>query len=179
MLIKRRRRTVPGLNTTSTADISFMLLTFFLVTTSMDVDKGLMRQLPPIDNSKQTETADIDKSKLIDFRITADSRVLLDGQPVKTDGLRTKIASLIRRRGSHHLISVSASPEANYDTYFNLENEIVAAYNVLRNEMAKKKYGREYERCTAAQRSAVRDACPLRIAEDFGANADTEKGGIQ
>ncbi len=47
MLIKRQKRRVPQLNTTATADISFMLLTFFLVTTSMDVDKGLVRQLPP------------------------------------------------------------------------------------------------------------------------------------
>ena len=45
--IKRHRR-VPRLNTTSTADISFMLLIFFLVTTSMDIDKGLLRQLPPL-----------------------------------------------------------------------------------------------------------------------------------
>ena len=54
MLIRRRRHTVPKLDATSTADISFMLLTFFLVTTSMDSDKGLIRQLPPADNGKQT-----------------------------------------------------------------------------------------------------------------------------
>ena len=53
MLIKRRKHIVPELNTTSTADISFMLLTFFLVTTSMDVDRGLVRQLPPLDNDKE------------------------------------------------------------------------------------------------------------------------------
>ena len=46
MIFRRKRREVPGLNTTSTADISFMLLVFFLVTTSMDVDKGMNRQLP-------------------------------------------------------------------------------------------------------------------------------------
>ena len=55
MLIRRRRHTVPKLDATSTADISFMLLTFFLVTTSMDSDKGLIRQLPPADNGKQAE----------------------------------------------------------------------------------------------------------------------------
>ena len=53
MLIKRRQHRVPVLNTTATADISFMLLTFFLVTTSMDVDRGLVRQLPPLDNEQE------------------------------------------------------------------------------------------------------------------------------
>ena len=52
MKIGRRKSEVPGLNTTSTADISFMLLVFFLVTTSMYGAKGLMRHLPPKDKEK-------------------------------------------------------------------------------------------------------------------------------
>ena len=57
MLIRRNRNETPGLNTTSTADISFMLLIFFLVTTSMDVDKGLLRQLPsPEPQKKEQQT---------------------------------------------------------------------------------------------------------------------------
>ena len=47
MFRKRNHRQIPELNTTSTADISFMLLIFFLVTSSMDTDKGLMRQMAP------------------------------------------------------------------------------------------------------------------------------------
>ena len=48
-MFKRAKRKVPGLNTSSTADISFMLLILFLVTTSMEVDNGLERTLPPIE----------------------------------------------------------------------------------------------------------------------------------
>lgn len=48
-MFARRKRTVPQLNATSTADISFMLLIFFLVTTSMDLDKGLGKKLPPVE----------------------------------------------------------------------------------------------------------------------------------
>ena len=55
-MFARRKRTVPQLNATSTADISFMLLIFFLVTTSMDLDKGLGKKLPPVEKSKQEET---------------------------------------------------------------------------------------------------------------------------
>ena len=54
-MFERRRKKVPGLNTTSTADISFMLLIFFLVTSSMDTDKGLPRQLPPPQQEQQKE----------------------------------------------------------------------------------------------------------------------------
>ena len=63
MLIKRRKHRVPELNTTSTADISFMLLTFFLVTTSMDVDRGIVRQLPPADSEEDADNMDTEVSK--------------------------------------------------------------------------------------------------------------------
>ncbi|HEY9551544.1 MAG TPA: biopolymer transporter ExbD, partial [Prevotella sp.] len=70
MMIKKRRRQVPGLNTTSTADISFMLLIFFLVTTSMDVDKGLLRQLPPAQNNQEQQVSEVEKSTLMAIKIT-------------------------------------------------------------------------------------------------------------
>ena len=56
MIIQRSKHRVPGLNTTSTADISFMLLIFFLVTTNMDVDKGLSRQLPPANKEENQQS---------------------------------------------------------------------------------------------------------------------------
>ena len=65
MIKRNKRRLVPSLNTTSTADISFMLLIFFLVTTSMDLDKGLRRVLPPVDNQQQQQETNIDKDKLM------------------------------------------------------------------------------------------------------------------
>ena len=55
MKLRRRKNEVPGLNTTSTADISFMFLIFFLVTTSMFVDKGVVRKLPPKEKDKQEQ----------------------------------------------------------------------------------------------------------------------------
>ena len=58
---KQKRREFPELNTTSTADISFMLLVFFLVTSSMDSDHGLGRKLSPVDDQRQ-EQRDINRS---------------------------------------------------------------------------------------------------------------------
>lgn len=72
MLIRRKQHETPGLNTTSTADISFMLLIFFLVTTSMDVDKGLLRQLPsPEPQKKEQQQSVVDKANLMALCLTA------------------------------------------------------------------------------------------------------------
>ena len=67
MLFRRRHREVPELNTTSTADISFMLLVFFLVTSSMDADKGMGRMLPPVND--QQEQRDISRSDILQLSI--------------------------------------------------------------------------------------------------------------
>ena len=67
-MFRRRKREVPGLNTTSTADISFMLLIFFLVTTNMDVDKGLIRQLPP-DRKNDNQESFVSKGTILDLSL--------------------------------------------------------------------------------------------------------------
>ena len=72
MLIRRKQHETPGLNTTSTADISFMLLIFFLVTTSMDVDKGLLRQLPAPEPQHQQQVSVVDKATLLELHVTSD-----------------------------------------------------------------------------------------------------------
>ena len=64
-MFKHRSHKIPALNTTSTADISFMLLIFFLVTTSMDRDQGLMRQLPPLEDDKQEQLTDVSKDNVM------------------------------------------------------------------------------------------------------------------
>ena len=70
MIRTNKRRRVPGLNTTSTADISFMLLIFFLVTTSMDMDKGLLRQLPPNAQQESLEPMEVQKDKLLEIVVS-------------------------------------------------------------------------------------------------------------
>ena len=158
MLIKRRKHSVPSLNTTSTADISFMLLTFFLVTSSMDVDKGLVRQLPPLDKEEQTDEAkDVSKENTLAFSITAQNEVMLNDKPVAVEDIRRRIVDFVRMRGAQHLILVDANPASDYNTYFTLENEIVAAYAELRN----------YASCTDEQRKKVRDIYPQHLSETY------------
>ena len=93
-MFARRKRTVPQLNATSTADISFMLLIFFLVTTSMDLDKGLGKKLPPVEKSKQEESL-VHKDNIIKVFITADNKIVVDDVPSSLDDLKTKLKSLV------------------------------------------------------------------------------------
>lgn len=178
MLIKRRKHSVPSLNTTSTADISFMLLTFFLVTSSMDVDKGLVRQLPPLDKEEQTDEAkDVSKENTLSFSITTQNEVMLNDKPVAVEDIRRRIVDFVRMRGAQHLILVDANPASDYNTYFTLENEIVAAYAEVRNAEAKRRYHRDYASCTDEQRKKVRDIYPQHLSETYNtaeANNSTE-----
>ena len=171
-MFRHRPRRVPRLNTTSTADISFMLLIFFLVTTSMDVDKGLSRQLPPPDLRPQTEETNVEKHNLMTLEITADNRLYIDQHPVRIADLRQTALHFIQSRGKQHLFSISIDPNSGYDTYFQMQNELVAAYNIARNEWALRKFGRRYSLCSQQQREAVKALCPQRIAENYDAKRE-------
>ena len=174
MIRKKRKNEVPAIDTTSTADISFMLLIFFLVTTSMDIDKGLLRQLPPADNTEQEAEADIEKDNLMAFRIDADSRLYCNDQPTDTKNLRFSIQQFIKSKGKQHLITIDAHPAARYDTYFHLQDEIVAAYNTLRNKLATQRYGQPYANLSEEDKENIRKQLPQRIAEQYNTE---EKGG--
>ena len=174
-MFKRRKRRFPGLNTTSTADISFMMLIFFLVTTSMDTDKGLARKLPPKDNQKRVEVTDVTRADLLRIAIAADGTVRLDSNAVAIDTLRAPIIRHITRRGSHHLLSLETSPDASYDAYFAVQNEVVAAYRTVRHTLARRKYHKEYGELTPEERDDINALCPQRLAENY--DAPGKEGG--
>ena len=113
--IKRHRR-VPRLNTTSTADISFMLLIFFLVTTSMDIDKGLLRQLPPMTQQENTEPMEVQKDKLLEIIISDNDSATINGRQLVMASLRKNIRNFVCHAGKNHLITINASPLSSYDT---------------------------------------------------------------
>ena len=193
MLIKRKRHEAPGLNTTSTADISFMLLIFFLVTTSMDVDKGLSRQLPsPEPQKKEQQESVVDKGTLMALHLTAGDTLLVNDKPTQIGQLKDEVIRFVHRLGAKHLISIESDRDANYDLYFQMQNQLMDAYGELRNEQAQKKYGKDYAALTNAQKEKVRKVCPQRITESYAnamahedksidANAEEqqEKGGKQ
>lgn len=135
MFCRRHRARLPLLSTAATADMSFMLLIFFLVTTSMDTNKGLARQLPPADG--QLQTTDVTADRVMTIELTADNDIAVDGDVMAGaadvgDGrLRRRVAAFVENRGDEHVICLSADRDADYATYFAVMNEITAAYNAL------------------------------------------------
>ena len=169
----RKPHGVPGLNTTSTADISFMLLIFFLVTTSMDVDKGLLRQLPsPEPQKKEQQQTMVDKANLMTLRLTAGDTLLVNDKPMKVKQLKEETIRFVHRLGKKHLISIESDRDADYNLYFQMQNQLMEAYSQLRNETAQKKYHRDYALLNNDQKEQVRNICPQRITESY-ANAMT------
>lgn len=173
MLIRRKQHETPELNTTSTADISFMLLIFFLVTTSMDVDKGLLRQLPsPEPQKKEQQQTVVDKANLMALRLTAGDTLLVNDKPMKVSQLKEETIRFVHRLGKKHLISIESDRDADYNLYFQMQNQLMEAYSQLRNETAQKKYHRDYALLNNDQKEQVRNICPQRITESY-ANAMT------
>jgi len=188
MIKEKRKHEVPQLNTTSTADISFMLLTFFLMTTSMDSDKGLPRQLPPIADEKQEQTTqEVKKRNIMELCLRNNNTLTLNGKPIAINKLRAEVEKFVENRTNSgqlperttvdipllgkcsttaaHVIAIQAERKANYETYFAMQNEIMIAYNSLRNKLAKSRFGKSFAELSPEQADAIRTYYPQRISE--------------
>ena len=166
MIFRRKRREVPGLNTTSTADISFMLLVFFLVTTSMDVDKGMNRQLPPKQDEKQ-EMQDVDRSKVMSLALSEEGLLTIDEKPANIDKIRRQLKEFIVTIGPSHIIELKTDRKCDYDTYFHLQNEIVRSYREIRDAASKQQFGKPYSKCSVEQREQLMEKFPQRVQEVY------------
>ena len=183
----RKKRTTPELNTTSTADISFMLLIFFLVTSSMDTDKGLTRQLPSPEDTTEEQELVVKRRNVMQLRLDANDRLTCDDDTVTAEELTRRVEEFVAnanddptkperserevhllglcRVSDRHVIFIKADEATTYDAYFQMQNAIVAGYGHLRNELARKHFGRSYTECTQEQRDAIAMVYPQRISE--------------
>ncbi len=186
----RKKRGMPGINSSSTADIAFMLLIFFLTTTSMDTDKGLARRLPPPPdpNVKQQDNIKVKERNVLQVRINKDNQLMVGSEYLEISQLRAKAKEFIANPNDdanlpekhvksipllggdcmvteNHVISVTNDVGTSYQAYIDVQNELVAAYNELRNELAKAKFGAIYAECDEDQQKAVRDFYPQKISE--------------
>ena len=187
-LRRRQRRRVPGINTASVADISFTLLILFLVVTSMDEDKGMSRMLPPL-HDEMAEPTEMIERNVLQLEIAADNTLTINGETTRLDevGKRVRtfvdnpqnLPSLPEKNPKYidllgecnvtdtHIITLAADRKSDYDTYFKVQNEIVTAYKMLRDSMAQVRFHRPYAKCGEAQRAALREYYPQRVAEIY------------
>ena len=186
----RKKRSMPGINATSTADIAFMLLIFFLTTTSMNTDRGLARRLPqpPDPNVKQQENIIVKERNVLQVRINKDNQLMVGSEYMDIMQLRAKAKEFIANPyddanlpekhlknipllggdcmiTEKHVISVQNDVGTSYQAYIDVQNELVAAYNELRNELAQAKFGRVYAECSEDEQKAIRDYYPQKISE--------------
>ena len=184
----KKKRDVPQINATSTADIAFMLLIFFLITTSMDTDRGLARQLPPPPENNQEKSDIIVKERnVLQVRINKDDQLMVGGEWFDIKQLRERAKEFIanpnndenmpEKHPKHlpyfgdvmitekHVISVQHDVGTSYDAYLQVQNELVAAYNELRNELAQSQFGKSYAECSEDEQKAIRDYYPQKISE--------------
>jgi biopolymer transport protein ExbD len=164
MFRRRRFEQIPELNTSSTADISFMLLIFFLVTSSMDTDKGLLRQLPPPPQEQQPPT-DVRKDHVLQITLDAHDQLSIDGTLLTTQQLKEQIMTFVAADRTDHVISIQTDRATTYEAYFRMQNAIVAAYNQLRESYARERYGKSYGELVQEQRDEVNQYYPQRISE--------------
>ena len=181
-------RKVPAINASSMADISFLLLIFFLITTSMDVSQGLARRLPqPPDPNQKIEETDINQRNLFVVKINSANQLLVQGQETNISQLRAKAKEFIDNPNNDpnlpvlvteeieglgmvtytpdNVISVQNDVDTQYQAYLDVQNELVAAYNELRDAFAKKQFGKTYNELEEEEQKLVQKVYPQKISE--------------
>ena len=195
----RKKRKVPGLNGSSLADISFILLIFFLITTSMDTDTGLVRRLPqPPDPNQQEEDVKVKGRNVLVVQVNMNNEIMYyygdEAKRVSKSGVQVSELREIAKEfianpenkanmpefhpadpplpllgaypvTKNHIISVQTDRSTQYDVYFQIQNELMAAYNELRDEFAREKFGKYFRDLTEDERLAVTGVYPMKISE--------------
>jgi biopolymer transport protein ExbD len=181
------RRELPEINAGSMADIAFLLLIFFLVTTTMDTDGGLTRKLPPMMEEDQPDPPPIKQRNIFEVLVNANDQLLVEGELmqvadlreaakefIKSDLLREDLpefkATNVKFFGPQHpvskqIVSLQNDRGTSYEMYIKVQNELVAAYNELRDELSMSKFGKLYNDLGDEEADAIKDIYPQRISE--------------
>ncbi len=179
------KRKTPGLNTSSMADISFLLLTFFLMTSSINTDTGIARRLPP-PLPPNAEPPEVRQRNIFTVKINSKDRLLFNGEVGGIEALRDRAKEFLGNPNdapnlpekeimeipllgeypvSKGVISLQNDRGTSYDMYIQVQNELAAAINEMRDELAIAKFGKRYTDISESQREAIDAAIPVAISE--------------
>ena len=194
------KRKVQEINASSMADIAFLLLIFFLVTTTMSVDKGLSRRLPPpLPPNMEKKDVEVNKRNILVILINSNNQLMVQGEPLNVRELKDRAKEFILNEAresslpeivpvdveidgktetyevtKNHVISLQNDRGTEYQKYLEVQNELVAAYNEILEEFSKKRFGKPYAELTEDQQLAVQDLYPQKISEaepkNYGGN---------
>tara|TARA_B110000444_G_C18645711_1_gene503643 strand:+ start:184 stop:747 length:564 start_codon:yes stop_codon:yes gene_type:complete len=179
-----KRRELPEINAGSMADIAFLLLIFFLVTTTMDVDSGISRKLPPMPE-ENIEIPEIHKKNIFVVLINKNNKVLagigsptnmveISGDGTITSSLKEDVMNFVSNNGQKPnssespekaVVSLQNQEGTSYDMYIQVQNELTKAYNELRNKKANLDYGKDFEKLDIEEQKIVKKFYPMKVSE--------------
>ncbi len=183
------KREVQEINAGSMADIAFLLLIFFLVTTTMDSDTGLMRKLPPIPdpNQEMPDDQQINERNILEVLVNKDNFIQVEGEVIQLSELRSVAREFIDnpseaedmpemidkqvnffgliRAHKNAVISLQNDLGTTYGVYLAVQNELLAARDELKNELSLGTWGIEYDDLDEDRMKAVDEYYKVPISE--------------
>ncbi len=169
-----RNRQQNEINASSMADIAFLLLIFFLVTTTIVEDKGITVKLPPW-SDEPPEIEQLKSRNVFSVLVNASNQLLVRDEPADIEQLRERAKEFITNpqgredlseRPTRAIISLKNDRGTNYETYLEVYNELKGAYNELWDEASRRKYGVPYsEDLPLAYRKAIKEEIPMVLSE--------------
>ncbi|MFR9661832.1 MAG: biopolymer transporter ExbD, partial [Rikenellaceae bacterium] len=185
------KRKVQEINAGSMADIAFLLLIFFLVATTMNVDTGLVRMLPPMpEDDQQQEDIKVKERNLLLVFVSGSGKIMAGGETIEIQGLKDKAVEFIQNPMdddnlpekeikefdlpdgskwsypvSSGVISLQTTRDTGYQVYIMVQNELTRAFNQVRDEVSMRKFGRKYADLESDDRAVITKAIPLKISE--------------
>ncbi len=168
------KRELQEINAGSMADIAFLLLIFFLVTTTMESNYGIRRKLPPPEQADAPPPPVIKKKNVLEIVINNQDKMLIEEEPAEVKDVKKIAYDFITNNGKDPessdnpqkaVISIKHGRETSYKKYISVYNELIAAYNEIRDRYAKQKFGKPFDKLTEEEQKEVKDAYPQKIAE--------------
>ena len=181
------KKKTPAINSSSTADIAFLLLCYFLMTTTMGSQTGLSRRLPPMpDPNAKVEDQKVNRRNIIVVKINSADRLLAGSEAIDVSQLKDKIKEFLSNPAddptlpektitdiegygpypvSKGVISLQNDRGTSYHAYIAVQNELVKAVDELRDEFSRSTYGKAFDRLTEDQQEIVKKAIPQNISE--------------
>jgi biopolymer transport protein ExbD len=182
------KRELQPINAGSMADIAFLLLIFFLVTTTMDVDTGLMRGLPQLpDENEPEQTDEIHDRNVFVVLINKNDELLVENKPTSVFELRELAKEFIANPENktnlpekvekdlpffgktmvtkNAVISLQNDRGTSYGMYITVQNELIAAKDELRDEISRRQFGKKYAELDEERMEAVKDYYPSVLSE--------------
>ncbi|MBO5717511.1 MAG: biopolymer transporter ExbD [Alistipes sp.] len=188
----KTKRAAGEINSSSMADIAFLLLIFFLVTTTMDVDSGMKRTLPPIaDNEQQQDDVELKERNVLMVNVSKEGRIMVGTEEYmpadlnrrgdhsrmsrevlnfladldRSEKKSTEVEPTINCEISQGVVSLKADNETKYNIYLQVQDELTHAFNVYRDLISVQAYGKPFEELNEIQAGNIRKAVPVKVSE--------------